>query len=529
MGKRYDLLITGGVVYDGTLEEGSQIDVAISDGKVVALGELGGSDSADSIDAAGLAVAPGFIDAHTHSDLPSLVAPLSENRIHAGVTTEICGNCGWSAGPYRDPTAEHMQEQYEGLSVTWRTQEEFFDRLEAAGSTVNRAFLVGHGNLRRTAMGGDFDRPASPEEVSRMRELAAESCRAGAIGMSSGLIYPPGCFAEKSEIAEVARVIGERGLIYSTHMRNEGDTLLESLEESLWIAREAGSSLHISHIKVDGRANWHKMDDLRRWWSARKEHGIRVTADRYPYTASHTVLDSILPQWAYEGGPLAVIGRLKSPSDWKRIRDELLERHGDGEFWDEIVIGSTHSDENRPFEGKKLTFAAKEMNVAPVEALRRLLVADEDRTMAMFLRMREENMREIMSWEDVFVGSDSSVRDSTGPTAFGFPHPRTYGTTGKVMRHLVKETGTLTMSEAVHKLTWGVAEAFSLERRGKLAQGFAADLVIFDPDSFADAATLEHPSRLTTGVVHLFVNGKAVIRDGRVTEARPGRVLLHGR
>ena len=522
-----DFVIKGAVVYDGTGAPGRLADVAVSGEKIAALGEIGESDGV-VIDATGLAVAPGFIDPHTHSDLPSLLAPLAESRLYAGVTSEIGGNCGFAAGPFLDADAHEFLHHYESLEITWRSQGEFFDRLEVAGSAVNHAFLAGHGNIRRVAMGGDFDRGATPDEIRRMRAILSSEIEAGAIGMSTGLIYPPGCFAAKEEIADLARVLADGPLVYATHMRSEGPQLMESLDEALFIAETAGAPLHVSHLKVHEREHWHKIDQLRQWWASRDARSVRITADRYPYTASHTLLDTILPQWAFEGGGKAELTRLSSEEKWARIREEMLEVCTEEGFWDSIMISSVAARENKGWEGRKLTDIAAEMGARPVDAARRMLLADKARTMAVFFRMSEANMLEICSWEDVLVGSDSAVRAATGQTAKGFPHPRACGTTGRALRLLVREQGVLSLPEAINRMTGRVAEVFGLKSRGLLCEGYAADIVVFDADGISDAATYEKPCAFTKGVRHLFVNGRPVLSDGRVTGEKPGKVLRHG-
>lgn len=526
MADAFDCIIKNATVYDGTGAPGVAADVAIAGSRIAAVGNLSAARSKTTIDAAGMALSPGFIDAHTHSDLPSLLAPLAESRLYAGVTTEICGNCGYAAGPFRDPGGEHFPEKYEGLDITWHTQGEFFSRLEDVGSAVNRAFLAGHGNIRRTAMGGDLERSATSEEIAEMRRLLRAEIKAGAIGMSTGLIYPPGCFASKEEIAEVAAVLGEEGLIYASHVRDEADFLIEALDEALFIAETARCRCQISHLKIYEERNWHKIDTLRRWWNARTKREVPVTADRYPYTASHTLLDSILPQWAFVDGPAATLDRLRSNTEWARIREELLARAA-APLGETITVSTTFSSANKPFEGKMLADVAGEMDLEPVDAVRALLLADDRRTMAVFFKMSEANMIEILSWPDVLVGSDSGVRGVSGPTAEGFPHPRFYGTTGKIFRLLVREKKALDLPTAIAKMTGRVAEVFSLDSRGKIKEGFAADLAVFDPSLIADTATYQEPRSFTTGVKYLFVNGTMVLQDGKVTGKKPGRLLRH--
>jgi N-acyl-D-amino-acid deacylase len=528
MANEFDVVIGGGTVYDGNGGDGRRADVGLKSDKVAAMGDLSRAKAAKRIDAKGMAVAPGLIDAHTHSDLSALLAPLAENRLYAGVTTEIGGNCGFAAGPILEEHKAQFLEHYEGLDIVWRTQGEFFSHLEAAGSAVNHAFLVGFGNIRRTAMGGDHARPATRAEVVKMRDLIAAEVDAGAVGISTGLIYPPGCFASKEEIAEAVSAIGGRGLPYATHMRSEGDRLMEAVGEALYIAETADCPLHISHMKANGRRNWWKMDLLHAWWSKRASYRVRVTADRYPYCAGHTGLDSILPQWTYDGGPKEEARRLRDEATWQKIKDEILAENADEDRWSQIAIGAVFHPEHKRFEGMRLSAVASVMGLDPLDVARSLILADDTRTMAMFFSMNEEAMREIFTWDGVVVGSDSSVRAPEGPSAVGFPHPRTFGTTGKILRLLAREEKRLTTAEAVARMTGQVADVFGLKKRGRIAEGYFADVIVFDGAKVADKATYESPSEYTTGIRDVFVNGTAVLEAGRPTGAKPGRVLRNG-
>lgn len=520
--------MSGGVVFDGTGAEGRVADVGIKGDRIAAVGDLADATVRERIDASGLAVAPGFIDAHTHSDLPALLAPLAENRLHAGVTTEIAGNCGFSAAPLAAGQGKQFLDHYEGLNVSWTSMGEYFDVLEKAGSSVNRAFLVGFGNIRRTATGGDLDRAPSSAEMAAMRELLEREVAAGAIGMSSGLIYPPGCYATKEEIAEVASAVAGRGLVYATHIRSEGDALFEALDEAAYIAREGGLFLHVSHLKVNNRRNWSKHPLLRDWWRKRGSFCERVTADRYPYCAGHTGLDSVLPAWTYVGGPQEELKRLRDDATWEKIREEIVADHPDESDWDSVGVGTITNLENKRFEGMRISAIARVMGLDPVDAIRALLVGDETKTMAIFFSMDEESMREVFTWEGVVVGSDSSSRSHEGPTSVGFPHPRAYGTTGRVFRELVREWKALSLPEAIRRMTSDTAAIFGLDGRGVIERGACADLVVFDPAAVSDRATYESPAEYTVGVRDVFVNGKPVLSAGEVTGRKPGRVLRGG-
>jgi N-acyl-D-amino-acid deacylase len=529
MPEAFDCVIAGGTVYDGSGKRGRRADVAVKGDRIARVGDLKGAQALRRIDATGLAVSPGFIDAHTHSDIPALLAPLAENRLYAGVTTEIGGNCGFSAGPLGDGQERQILESYQGLEIAWRTQAEYFTRLEEAGSAINHAFLTGFGNIRRTAMGGDVDRPATREEVEKMRALLLAEIDAGAIGMSTGLIYPPGCYATKEEIGAVAAALKGKGLVYASHIRSEGDELFEALDEAVFIARAGGCALHVSHLKVNGLRNWGKMDALREWWQRRGSYGMAVTADRYPYCAGHTGLDSLIRAWTYEGGPTEELKRLRDDATWERIREELIADHPEEGYWGTVQIGTVYDAENKRFEGMRVSEIARAMGLDPVDAVRALLVGDETRTMAMFFSMDEKSMREILAWEDVVVGSDSSCRSASGPTAMGFPHPRTYGTTGRILGMLVREEKVLGLAEAVHKMTGRAAEIFGLEKRGRIEEGQSADIVVFDAEAICDRATYEKPAQYTEGVRDVLVNGVIVLDGGKVTGGKPGKTLRHGR
>ncbi|MDA8388073.1 MAG: D-aminoacylase [Nitrospiraceae bacterium] len=525
----FDILILGGTVFDGGGGPPALLDIGISGGRITLAGRAGpGAGAARVLDARGLHVSPGFIDVHSHSDFTLLADPMAaEGKLFQGVTTEVNGNCGLSGGPLLGDAAGQRENDLRelGINERWTGMDEYLRLVGGRGLFMNFATLCGHGNLRASAM-GYADREPEDAELDRMAVLLSESLDAGAIGLSSGLIYPPGIYSRTGELVELAgrgRRCAEN-FIYATHMRNEGDALLEAIREAVTIGRAAGR-LQISHIKTAGRGNWGKIDGAIRIVEEAAHSGLRVSADRYPYTAASTDLDTILPAWAWEGGAGAEMARLKNPETLKRISDGIKK---DPSYWGSVVISSTPSRTDGWMEGKTLEAVARELGKPPVEALFQILIGGELRVSAIFHSMNEENLLRFYRQPWVMVGSDSSARSFGGITAIGVPHPRTFGTFPRYLKRYTMEKEALTVSEAIRRITSFPAETFGLGGRGFVKEGFWADLAVFDPAALKDMATFEEPFRKAEGMVHLVVNGKAVMADGALTGRRPGRVLKKG-
>ena len=485
---------------------------------------------ARDLDATGLVVSPGFIDLHCHSEFAALVYPRAESKILAGVTTDVSGNCGASPFPLAGEFRERRQAEWraKGLTLDWESAAEYYARAEAAPSSVNRALLAGHGALR-AAVVGYADRPTSPDERRAMRRLLQEALAAGAFGLSSGLIYPPGCFADVEELADLARVVAEADGYYASHIRSEGDGLLEALEEFLAVVRSSGVRGQVSHLKASGRGNWPKAAQGLALLRHARADGLCVSADRYPYLASQTSLDAFLvPRWAAEGGRDEELARLANAATRRRIADEFRAAHADEDFFDRITIAAVHPDQPQDAVGKTLGVLADAAGRDPLEVGLDLLREHEAQVEVTYASISEENLRLILAEPYVAVGSDSGLRDLPAgdvPNRSGLPHPRAYGTTARFLGTYVRDEGLMDWREGIRRLTLLPAQVLGLRDRGRLAEGAWADLVVFDRDTITDRATYEHPWAAPAGIRHVFVNGEPVVLDGRHTGATPGRVL----
>ena len=519
---RWDWILRGGSVVDGLGGESVRADVGIARDRIAAVGDLAGAQAANEFDAAGLLVCPGFIDVHTHSDAYLLIEPGAPSKIRQGVTTEITGNCGASAAPrwpgYTMPS-DWLEQEYPG---EWRSVTDYRALLEARKPAVNSAMLIGHRAIRAAVMGIE-PRAATADETAKMCGLLEAALEEGGAGLSTGLVYAPAMFAQPDEITALAKVVARRGGIYATHMRSEGGTLLEAIDEALDVARASGVRLQISHLKTAGRGNWHKIDAAIEKIRAAREEGIEVASDRYPYTASCTDLDVILPTWAGQGGRAAILARLRDPAERAKIRAEMAAAREE-KYWESVWIGSTRHPDNAAFAGKPILEAAEAWKLHPLDAALRFMETDELFTGGIFFGMSEDNMWRILAEPWVMIGSDASIRSPEGPLSHDHPHPRAYGTFGRFMR-AVLDGKSVSVGEAVRKMTGLPADHFRLKDRGVLRAGAFADVVVVDPKAFRDRATYEKPHQFCDGVPAVWVNGALTLRDGRETGARGGRYL----
>ncbi len=489
--------------------------------------------AANDLDASGLTVCPGFIDIHCHSEFSALIYPRAESKILAGVTTDVSGNCGASPFPLVGEFRERRRVEWEphGLTIDWQSPAEYYARAEAAPSSVNRAVLAGHGTIR-AAVVGYADRPASAEERGRMRGLLVEALDAGAFGLSSGLIYPPGCYADVEELADLARCAAQAGGFYSSHIRSEGDGLLEAVDEFLAVVRRSGVRGQLSHLKAAGAANWHKAPEAIRRIRAARDEGLAVTADRYPYLASMTDLDSmLLPSWAVEGGRDAELARLADPAARRRLAEDVLRSHPEPEYFDRVLIASVGAEEGQGVAGKTLRELADAAGRDPLEVAFDLLIEHQTQVSAIHFSMIEENLCAILREPYVAIGSDSSLRrvpDDPDSPRSGLPHPRAYGTPARFLGTYVRDKGLMDWQEGVRRLTSLPAGVVGLAGRGRLVEGAWADVVVFEPATVADRATYRRPWVPPAGIRHVFVNGERVVADGKHTGALPGRVLRRG-
>jgi len=524
-----DFLLRGGFVIDGA-SEGSvpaRSDVAVQGDRIIAIGDLSDINAERTIDVDGLYVCPGFIDVHSHSDFTLLADGRAEGKICQGITTEINGNCGLSAAPLYGAALEQREKELDELDIKdrWRTFPEYFALLEKRKFAVNFSTLTGHGNLRACAAGYS-DRPLSDAHMQKMLMLLKDAMRAGAKGLSTGLVYPPGLYAGTGEIIRLAReTAGHRG-VYATHMRSEGRYLPEAVEEVMEIAARSKIHAHISHLKTSGEANWSKIDRVFGMIDGARRDGLAVTCDRYPYIASCTGLDAVLPAWAFEGGNKREIERLKN--DRERLREDILNEHPRASsisFWEEIVISSAGTGKNEWMPGRNMAEAAAAAGKAPFEFLFDILIEEELNVEAVFFSMNEENLKSILRQPYTMTGTDSAARSFGGITAKGKPHPRGFGSFPRILGRYVREQGVMTPGEAVYRMCALPAEIFSIRERGILKEGFFADITVFDPAKVNDTADYNDPFQRPEGIYHVFVNGTPVLLDGEITGAMPGRIV----
>jgi N-acyl-D-amino-acid deacylase len=526
-GKDLDLVIAGGTVYDGTGAAPVRADVGISGGAVREIGRIRSSRAAAVVEARGLAVSPGFIDVHDHTDVGLLVNPRAESAVRQGVTTLISGQCGGSPFPIADRELDEarqaLADEY-GLEMDWRDIRGFLGRLERAGAALNYATFVGHGTVRGAAMGQD-DRAPSAEELEKMQALVAEAMAGGALGLSSGLVYTPGSFGSTEELIALSRVAALTGGLYATHMRDEKAGLLEAVAEALRIAREAPIRLQISHLKIVFATNWPKLGALMDMLEKARTEGIEFRCDRYPYIAGATGLSTLFPIWAREGGTERFIARLKDPAFDARIRAHLAEQENGYGSWDRILISDVGSDKNRGLEGMSVLEAAAQAGKAPFEFMRDLLVEESDRVGMVSFYGNEEVLKRILSHPLVGVGADGSALAPYGPLAKGKPHPRNYGAFPRALGKYVREEKLLPLEEMIRKLTGMPADHFGFVRRGRLKVGWAADVCVFDPARIIDKATFKEPAAYPEGIEKVIVNGQLVVDGGEHTGRLPGKVL----
>ncbi len=519
-----DFLIRGGLVVDGMGTPLYESHVGIKGDRIVFMGS-GEPAAAQVIDAGGLIVAPGFIDTHSHSEFTLLADGRAEGKICQGVTTEISGNCGLSAAPLLGEAMQRREEDLRelGIAERWSTFTQYFSLLESRGISLNFATLCGHGNIRGSVMGYRNRRP-DPGDMTRMKSLLAEALRDGAKGLSTGLIYPPGVYAETEELVALAQGLSDVPCgIYASHMRSEGDALIEAIGEVVTIGRRARIPVHVSHLKTSGEQNWWKRQDAIACIEEARRSGVQVTCDRYPYVAASTDLDTVLPSWAYEGGTDEELRRLTDPLTRKEI---LADVQPEGSpYWKNVVVSSVTTEERAWMEGRSVADIAGAEKKSVHTALIDLLVAERTRVGAIFFSMSEENLLHFLRLPYLMIGSDSSARSFSGPTRRGKPHPRGFGSFPRFLARYAREKSLLPIEEAVRRMTSLPADTFGLRDRGRLQAGMFADLTVFDRDKLSDRATFSDPFQKPDGIVAVFVNGAPVVRDGEPTGARPGRVL----
>jgi N-acyl-D-amino-acid deacylase len=534
---RYDLLIVHGHILDGTGSPWYEGSVAIKDGRIADIGRLNDVSATRVIDAAGLVVAPGFIDMHSHSDYALLLDGTAQSKVRQGVTTEILGEAN-SAGPILGPAVQGFEtsaaplSQKDGLRRDWTSLGQYFARVERQGVSVNVASYVGSGQVWEDVLGNVNRRPTA-EEMERMKTLVEQAMRDGAIGLASGLIYAPNMFATTAEISELAKVAARYGGIYTTHIRGESSTAIEALREAIQISQTAGLPVHILHFKASGKENWGRMAAQVKVIEEARQRGIDATADQYPYIAGMTGLKQCLPPKYLEGTSDEIVNRLKDSNARLEIRRDIEnglqgwtnnEVHESG-GWHGVMLSSVQRRENKRYEGKRMDEVASLMGKDPVNALCDLLISENASPSAIYFLMSEADVELAMKAPWLAFGSDGAAVNPT-MSFMGRPHPRFYGTFPRVLGLYVRERHVLTLPDAIRKMTSLATQITGLADRGILRPGMAADIAIFDPNTIADGATFEDPERYPRGMAYVIVNGVVVIDKGEHTGAKPGRVLM---
>ncbi len=521
--KPYDYLIQGAIIFDGISPNGRAGDVAVASDAIAAIGTLDPEDAMHVIDARGLALAPGFIDVHTHSDFNPIVYPGLENKIMQGVTTEITGNCGMSAAPLAGAQRQYVQEVWarEGVKlpgdIPWSSFREYQNAIEEAGTVTNLVNLVGHGNLRAAVMGYNRE-AASPAQLEKMKSILNESMAQGAYGISFGLVYLPGIFAQEAELTELCRTASAAGGLCAFHMRNEGSKLLEAVDEVIRIAEKTGARIQISHLKASGQTNWDKIGAVLQKIETARGRGLKIEADLYPYTASFAELGVQLPDDLYERPDRA--DYFKNSANRAAILKKLKAYYGSGKDWNAVMIASIPNEAFARYEGRTLQEIAKTEAKAPEAVLLDLLIQTNFQVSAFSFSQNEAVVKQILVKPYVTIGSDS-IADGSRRT-----HPRSYGAFPKVIHRYVRAESLLRMGNAIRKMTSGPAEHFRLKDRGRIEPGLAADLVLFDPAVIQDTADYTQPNALSRGVQWVFVNGEPVVKEGKFTGEKAGQFLL---
>jgi len=527
----FDIIIKGGTVYDGTGRPPRKVDVGIKGDRIAAVGNLSHATAGSVVDAKGLAVAPGFINMLSHSESSLIRDPRSLSELKQGVTTQIFGEL--SMGPLNDQMKQRLREQQGDVKydIEWTTLAEYLNYLEKRGISQNVASFIGAATIREYVIGLE-DKPPTPEQLDKMRDLVRHEMEAGALGITTALIYPPAFFAKTDELIELCKVAAKYQGKYTTHMRSEGNQLLEGVQETIRISREAGLPAEIYHLKASGQANWPKMDQAIKLIEDARRQGVKITANMYTYPAGGTGLDAAMPPWVFDGGREAAYKRLQDPATRQKIADAVRTPSNDWENLymlagspDRILLASFRTEKLKPLTGKTLAEVAGMRGKDPIETIMDLVLEDRSRIGTIYFLMSEDNIRKQIRLPWVSFGSDAASIAPEGVFLKSAAHPRAYGNFARLLGKYVREEKVISVTEAVRRLSSLPATNLGLDHRGLLKQGMFADVVIFDPQTIADRATFENPHQLAVGVKHVFVNGVQVLKDSEHTGAKPGKAL----
>ena len=538
---RYDIVIKNGKILDGTGNPWFRGDIGIKDGEIAKIGDLNKADTNKTIDARDHMICPGFIDMHSHSDAAIYFDNTLPSTIRQGITTSLVGNCGDNLAPIPPEKKEEYLKLYAVFappgvsfqSIPWNTFGEYLDYMEKHGCVANSAHLVGFGTVRVAGGPGFEDRPPTDEEIKSMQSFVTEAMENGAFGISTGLIYAPQSYAKTDEIIELAKVVAKYGGIYCSHIRGEGATVVDAVNEVIEITEKSGcTGGHIAHHKVAGKSYWGKSSETLRLMQEANARGIGITCDQYPYNRGMTSLITLLPPWVHEGGLEKLIERLKNSDDRIHIKKDVQQGIEGWENWikdagfDSIYIASVKTEKWRDMEGKHLSEIARlKEKTDEWETLFDLLI-DENGEVSMTVElMDEEDIRRIMTGRYTMIGTDAWGVNPSGILRHGKPHPRYYGTYPRILGKYVREEGVLTLENAIRKMTSFPAQRLGLLDRGLLKEGLWADVVIFDPETVIDKATYLDPHQFPEGILHVLVNGQIVVANGQQTGRLPGKVL----
>lgn len=528
----YDLLIRNAKIYDGSGAESISGSVGVKGGRIVALGDLTDVVGINEIDAEGLAVSPGFINMLSWATESLIEDGRSMSGIKQGVTLEVMGE-GWSMGPYNEEMKEEEQKNQGDIKydINWTTLSEYLSFLVEKGVSTNVASFVGATTLRIHELGFE-DRAPTPEELAKMQSLARQAMEEGALGIGSSLIYAPAFYADTDEMIALCQVASEYDGMYITHMRSEGNKLLEAVDEVIEIASKADIAAEIYHLKAAGKNNWPKIDQVIAKIDSARAAGIELTTDMYNYIAGATGLDASMPPWVQEGGYNAWVKRLQDPAIRKKVIEEMKT---DAQDWEnlyyaagsaeKVLLVGFKNDSLKHYTGKSLAAVATLRGTSPEEAAIDLVIQDGSRVGTVYFLMSEENVKKQIALPYMSFGSDAGSLAAEGVFLKSNPHPRAYGNFSRLLGKYVREEKVIPLEEAIHKLSGLPASHLKLKKRGLLKEGYAADIVIFDPARIGDHATFENPHQYSTGVKHVFVNGMQVLKDGEHTGAKPGQVV----